>query len=353
MGGHKLKWVVLICVILISVAGCIDGETRSFVRYNADTDTFHFLEIYTNIASKDPNELAYIADLWSRRDDLLVNLMPKFEILSSPKIWERVKDHKYNVVPIAAPPKSVISGTTKADLSKITVKPGEFFRNKHGNLCYHYENIVPGSVLDDILLDAAPIVSDLLAEFAEGQIVAAAKTDERMTWDQLRESMVSSMQGNPAKGNSSPLPLDRSSLRMLIKAGIDKSIRITRKRDSFSLTIPLSGADCQQVIATYELARELLPNAKNANKDVRDILTTTRLRKSGNEAVTLTISLSKLTPIMLKGQKDMPAPDADTKIAYRTTIASLRGKGIPISSVNLYPKLIQQFETDAKSGIAK
>ena len=354
MPCHKLKWVILIFAFLFGVAGCIDGQARNFVRYDAATDSFHFLDIYTNIASKEPEELAYIADLWSRRNDLVVNLLPKLELFSSPKIWERDGNHKYNLVPIADPTNSLTSATTKADLSKITVKPGEFFRNEHGNLCYYHENTVPGAVVDAVLLDASHVVSNLLAEFAEHQIASAAKTDERVTWDQLREFMASSLEGTSSeKPQSAPLPLDRNSLRMMIKAGLDKSIEITRQRDEFSLKIPLSEADCRQVIATYELARELLPSAKNAPKDLRDIFTAINVQKTGNHALTLTISLSKLTPLMLKNQRDMPAPSANVGTTYRTTIASLRGNGIPVASENMFPKLVQQFETDANNGMSK
>ena len=341
-------------VILSIIPGCIKGQRLNFVRYESANDSFYFLDLYANIASNVSGELAYIADLWSRRDDLVVNLLPKFELLTSPKIWERSGNHQYSVVPVAHPPDSLTTATTTADLSKITVNPGNFFRNEHGNLCYHHENVVPGAVIDAVLVDVSSIVSNLLAEFAEEQIATAAKTDDRVTWDQLREIMAFTLEGQSVENpKSAPLPLERRSLRMLVKAGLDESIVVTRKRDVFSLTIPLSATDTQQVIATYELAREMLPEAEHSPAELRDIIPAFGVRKSGNEAVTVTISLNKLTLGMLKSQRSMPAPDADLAIVYRTTIASLRGNGIPIASENMFPKLIQQFEADTKLGISK
>jgi hypothetical protein len=280
MQRFQLTCATLVLAILVTLTGCIDGRAHNFVRYDAATDSFHFLDIYTNISSNDPLELAYVADLWRRRDNLVVNLLPKFELFSSPNIWERDGSHKYNVVPIADPPESLTSVATKADLSKIKVNPGKFFRNEHGNLCYHHENVVPGAVIDAVLIDAAPIVSNLFAGLAEEQIASADKTEERITWDQFREIVVSRLQGSTSEESKlAPLPLDGSSLQMLIKAGRAQSIKITRDHDAFSLSIPMSEADVRQVIATWELAQEILPNSKNAPEGLRDVFSAVTIRK--------------------------------------------------------------------------
>jgi hypothetical protein len=351
----KQRLLLVAAVCLSSCCGCIHGNVLSYTRYDQANDSFACLEIYANIATKDEDELNHIARLWSRKDNLIINAIPEIRIFGSPTIFERRGPHGYLKLPIAqAMEKEPEAVTTSVDLDTIRVTPGEFFLNEYRNLCCSHKAVIPGATVDAAMRELMPLIADGLAQLGESQIQLAGKEGSKpTTWNDVRDSMLVSLgekEAKPAedeKKGEKLLPLEKASLRLLIKAGADGSVRFTRKADAFTLVVPLSKRDCDEAVATVDLVREVvaerLKAGKQVEKDVTDVLDACEIQHLANTGLSVTVHVGKLAERKAREPISMPEPDADSKLLYRTTAASIQGRGIEINKTDLFPTIVKDF----------
>ena len=129
--------------------------------------------------------------------------------------------------------------TTKADLNTIKVIPGEFYLNKHGNLSYYHQDVVPGKIVDVAIKEYTPAIAQLMAELAAEQIkLAKEENAKRLTWEDVRKMVLKGIPDKkqdkrkpPAQPKKEPevkelWPLEKESLQMLVKASSDKSVKL-------------------------------------------------------------------------------------------------------------------------------
>ncbi|MGE3818957.1 MAG: hypothetical protein AB7I30_05940 [Isosphaeraceae bacterium] len=344
---------LLTLLVGLATCGCIEGKRLNLVRYDRDSDTFHVVEIYVNLATKEKKELDHVADLWARKADLIVNPGSWFTIFGSPTLLERKEPHSYKVVNVATPdgnePKT---HETAADLDAVKVKPGEFFLNEHRTLCYYHEVTVPGAVVDVAMREVVPDLAEFLASFAEDQIRQSGKENSVVeTWDEIRASFLSRAERKPEKpasdeenAKSKRSPLEQTSLRLLIKAGVDRTLPFSRSGDRFSITLPLSPRDCDEAVATIDLMREVLAEVKEETPDEKGIAEFLRsLEASHLKGVGLRVTVPAEALSRLEAARFDVTPDPARKQVYRTTAASIQGRGITINRTDLLPDLLKRF----------
>jgi hypothetical protein len=349
--GRRHVLIVVACLALI--AGCIDAKRSSFLRYDKQTDTFSLIDVWVNIATKEESELDHIASMWQRRDNLITAHPLEFALFASPTIYERKGKHSYTVFPIATKPeKEPEAVTTPVDLDTIRVIPGSFFLNEQRNLCYYHEVVVPGSTIDALLRETSPVLAEWLAQFAESQIQAAGKPDaQKPTWNDMRESMLESLGEKPpkpaeeGKKGEKLAPFEPASLRLLIKAGVDRSVPLSREGEVFTLVVPLSKRDCDEIVATVDLARQVvadrLKTGKKVEKGVAEFLEAVEVSHVAGSGLQVKVNVSKL--LNLGGSDINALPDPEKKLLYLTTAAAVQGRGVEVIKTNPLPELLKRY----------
>jgi hypothetical protein len=356
MSNRKIGTWLLLATVCLAFGGCIKGRVLTYATYNKAADSFSFLEVYANIATKEAGELKHITTLWRRKDNLIIDpIGSQFRFLTAPTIFERHGKHGYSRISLAdALKKEPEPSTTSVDLDTIQVVPGEFFLNEHKNLCYFHQIVIPGATVDALMRERAPVIAEELAKIAEEDIKNAGKKGwTKMSWDDVRNAILESVgekkpkpADEKAKGPTL-LPLEMASLRLMIKAGADKSVPFTRKADVFTLVLPLSPRDTDEAIATVELARQIVAKRQKAGKTVDKhivgLLDATNVFRGEAPGLSVTVQLGKLAKLVNADQATMPTPEKDAGQEHRTTIAFLEGQGIEVNKTDQFPIVLKRF----------
>lgn len=356
MNNRKIGTWLFLATVCLAFGGCINGKILTFATYDKAADSFSFLEVYVNIATKEAGELKHITTLWRRKDNLIIDpIGSQFRFLTDPTIFERHGKHGYSRISLAdALKKEPEPSTTSVDLDTIEVVPGKFFLNEHKNLCYYHQVVIPGATVDALMREVAPVIADELAKTAEEDIKNAGKEGStKMSWNDVRDSMLKSFGGNQPKPDDEKakgptlLPLEMASLRLMIKAGADKSVPFTRKADAFTLVLPLSPRDTDEAIATVKLARQIVAErqaaGKTVDKHIVGLLNATEVFRGEAPGLSVTIQLGKLAKLLNADQTTMPTPEKEARQAYRTTIAFLEGQGIEVNKTDQFPIVLKRF----------
>jgi hypothetical protein len=215
---------------------------------------------------------------------------------------------------------------------------------------------VPGSVIDEIIKEAVPEIAEAIASFAERQLGERATSQTKPpAWDDVRQVIVAELLGGepPKIEGGNLLPLETGSLRQLVKCAVDRSFTLTRNADNFILTVPFSESDCNELLATFDLVKDAsksqdLQQTDKVPKNLPEILNAITLTKKGNSELVATISVNLLTAPILKEAGQMPAPGADLRTVYLTTIASVKAKGIRVEEKDVFTEIVSAFTADSK-----
>jgi len=344
--------------MLVLIAGCISGDVRELIRYDKATDSFVFVTVFANIATKDKDELAVLPKLWAERQNLMHDFNPRFDLFAQPRMLLRVDHQTYQPVDLASARERPMPIHTNAKLDKVKVTPGRFFKNKYGNLCYNHQSVVPGSVIDEIIKEAVPEIADAIAFLCKQQLeIRATSQTKPRAWDDLRQFIVAELLGGEPPETEVrfllPLPLETGSLRELLKCFVNRSFTLTRNADKFILTVPFSESDCNELLATFDLVKDAyksqdLQQTDEFPKNLPEILNAITLTKKGNSELVATISVNLLTAPILKEEGQMPAPNADLRTVYLTTIASVKAKGIRVEEKDVFTEIVSAFTADSK-----
>ncbi len=192
----KLPVLFIVCICLFG-AGCVEGQVQTFVKYDDKDDSFKCLQIYTNLLAIDNPNVDRLESLWKRRQSIIIDPV---QISSDYTVtaFGRKGANQYCIIDLAKPGNEE-EKTIKADLDTIKVIPGEFYLNKHGNLSYYHQNVVPGKIVDVAIMEFTPKVAKLMAEDACHQISLAKDANvKRLTWDDLRKMALESVSKKPA-----------------------------------------------------------------------------------------------------------------------------------------------------------
>jgi hypothetical protein len=329
---------------LLICAGCIEGHVRTFLKYESNDDSFRCLQTFSNINASGA-DVDHLESLWQRRESIILN---PFQInLFGMTAIERKGRYQYSVISLgsssATPPEVT---TTSVDLDTIRLIPGEFYLNEHRNLCYHHQVVVPGKTADAILRELTPQLAKAIAEMAESQLQLVGKDKVRkQTWDEVRKLILKDMFSDEVeKPTETPetekpevgewmAPWEVASLRMLAKAPTDKSLKIDRAREIFTIVVPLSKRDCNEVMATADFMRDVVAERLKAGKKVEEgipeFLESFNLKHLAETGLEITIDFKKLAKTVRS--EDKSEPTEKLKLAYKSTVASIQGRGVPIN----------------------
>ncbi len=336
--------------------GCISGEVLNYGRYDRATYSFMLMQCDVNIAARNDAQFDWIADLWARRTNLIINPTHQIPFLSGPAaaMIERRGKHSLREIPIGEKPATEPAEVeTAVALDTIQVTPGEFFLNEYGNLCYSHETLIPGATLDASIREITPVIARGLVELAEQQRrVSGERESKPETWDDLREAILESLGEKDAKPagdrakNQGSLPLDSDSLRLMTQAVADGSVRFTRNADAFTLVIPLSRRDCDEAVATVKLARNVVEQRRKWGREVKqglaEWLNVFEIRSQEGAGLSLTIGLGKLDEIASQVASPMPPEDPNRKWMYQATIAAIQKRGIAVNKSDLFPMVLKR-----------
>ncbi len=146
---------------------------------------------------------------------------------------------------------------------------------------------------------------------------------------------------------------------MLVKAGADKSIKFTRKRDILIVEVPLTNNDCREVIATVELMQNAVAKrikaGQSVNPQAAELLQAIKLRPIEGTGLEVSVPISKLgkarylhlsrlasAPMQSSGRilnlvKTLSigdidgTPDERKDAGYKKTIDAIQARGITIN----------------------
>jgi hypothetical protein len=358
----RIPLLMLVFCCLLS-SGCIEAEVFSFVRYEPKDDSFHCLQVYTNINTPQKADLAHLESLWKRRESIIIQPM---QIVGLPGFERKGKD-KCVVIDLGDPMAKNKEVATKVDLDSIKVMPGEFYLNTHGNLGYYQQISVPGKAIDAFLKELTPVVAELLLEPIEQQAKLIGNNKaKRLTWDEVRKTTAEELllpadTKNPKKKDDEEyelLPLEKASWEMLTKACKDETIPLSRKGDVFVMTLPLTKKDCTEVIATFDFIRkqcdERLKQKKPVEFGIPEALEAIKLKYFEGPGLEISIDTTKAARALLvmqaEGAVDQdgkvnfdPAPIEGQKMGCKDTVASIQGLGIAINKKLSIKETVQKF----------
>ncbi len=350
------RWISA-CVCLALCGGCIDGQVLSYTKYDKASDTFACLDVYANIATADEAEVNHLARLWKIRKNLIVSPIPHdFNLIGlGPRtLCERRSQHTYFPrALIGALDAKLGAYTTLADLDAVKVIPGEFFLNEHGNLCCYQQSVIPGSVVEDELRDLIPYVAEFVAKYAQEAIerVRDGKA-KKPTWDDFRKSILEGPAEEAGDQRMDDDPLDDTSLQLLSKAAIERSIQFSRDADTLTFVIPISMRDSDEAVATFELAKaDLSKKQKNGKADDVDAferLDAFEFARVEGKGLRITVHTGKLLTIDARTPSSMPKPDLNMKQRYRFAASSIQRRGVPVNKENLFPAILKNFSEGTK-----
>lgn len=354
---RRTRWLLLVAAVFSTASmGCggIDGQVLSYERYNQGTDSFSGLEVYANIATKEERDTDHVALLWSRRNSLILDAKPRF---GSRFFFERHGKHSYSELRIAPRPEGQAERfTTTVDLDTIQVIPGEFFLNEYGALCCYQQVEIPGATVDAALREMIPAVAGYLSELAGEEIERLGSGEfEQQTWDDVRKKLLIWLgEHEPDPDDKAEEirtgPLDRDSLRLLIKSGMDRTLPLTRKADALTLVIPLSARDCDEAVTTMNLARTVVAERRKAGKAVTEELApwldAVAFRHIPESGLSVTLNLGAYWKARTRAQHTMPAADTDQARAYEDTVAAIRARGIEVNNADLFPLILKRFTAE-------
>ncbi|MEI8196445.1 MAG: heavy metal-binding domain-containing protein [Phycisphaerae bacterium] len=140
----------MLVMVLFGVfgSGCLQAKRREAVRYDAATDTFHVLRLYTDITAADAADVQHLAALYANRDHMLL-----YDPVAIFKEAAAVRLGKDEVLQVSLGEHEVRPDVTKTDLdfSQVTITPGQFFLSPNKTLCYYHQMSAPGTFIDQLL----------------------------------------------------------------------------------------------------------------------------------------------------------------------------------------------------------
>jgi hypothetical protein len=339
-------------LFILVCAGCgVRGTHTDFARYEAKDDSFVHLHSWTNICCAKASDLDHLESIWKRKDATLI-LPVRF--LSVPAI-ERNGGRAFRWIDLESSSSNPVRTDAAIDFDSIRIVPGEFYQDEHRRLGYYHTAVIPGETMNAIAIAS---FSALAGALVEDELTKSGTVKKRKaTWDEFRESTTRSldmMAGVPdpaeSKNSDGALPFDLTSLKMLQAASTERSIKVTRIRDQFVISVPLSSEDSQEAVTTFDMYRAKLVQLVKDGRPMREVL-------AGAEAISMkvvegtglemTVQFSELAKAWNRTAKGTLSEPLIVKegdnLKYKETIKSIEQRGIPVSPSKLIGDVIADF----------
>ncbi len=344
---------LVLCAMLLSGCGA-EGTHVDLMRYESTDDSFSILHSWTNINCNNKRDVKHVESLWQRRESIIVT---PFTFLWSVPAVERLENKRFRWIDLteSTTDPEVVS---EVDLDTIQVVPGPFYLNRHDNLCYVQQAVIPGKTMDAILVVVTPLLADQIAKIAEDDLRKSAM--KRPSWNEVRETALQELDElakvkTDGKKGSTPkdgTALDATSLDLLTKAKTANSIKLTRNRDLFSCVIPLSSADIREAIATFEVFRakveQYVQEGKAVEAGLPEGIQAVSLRSIDGTSLEISINFTKLAEARIIAGKGKlrEEPKLGWKDAYESTVKSIQMRGVPVIPVFPIDEVLAKYFTE-------
>lgn len=244
--------------MVIGLSGCdgpLSARRIGYVEYDKSTDTIRYLRVYEHISSSGEHAdegIEVLAKAYDERHKLILtpSIMEYGVDFPFPNSFLVTSERKFLAKSFNGSPfDSSDEQDAPFSLTKIRIKPGEFYRTKRDTLGYYHQIECLGEVLDALLPIFSAAISALVEEAASEAILERKKGSvSSITWDQVADEAANAAQGwindtpvrRPAPESH---PFDDDSLRLLLEVASEKKIVITRQEESLELRFKLSDND--------------------------------------------------------------------------------------------------------------
>ena len=258
---NLFRSVALALTAVTLLGGCISARPYTLLKYDRQTDTFHELRIYTDIAGADNlsqnfrQRDRYIPTVWCwyargpevarRGSDGDGEVMCEFAI-------KRLGNHNYCMMAPDAGPK-----WEDPAFDHISIAPGKLFLSPQKRLCYYHRVAIPGKVIDELLSDANHNLCDALVGMVERELNRRRAGGRRESWDNLQREMVDfvtlwpkragpNTTGPGEKVTDSLTCLEDSSLKLLLASAKAQKPMYSRKWGELQFALALTPDDCRR-----------------------------------------------------------------------------------------------------------
>ena len=336
--------LIFITMTFIS-AGCgVEGIHRDLMRYEPKDDSFEFFHLWTKLNCRRVEHVDYVQSLWERRHSIIV--IPVRDLFSVAAI-ERRGNNTFRWIDLKGVTDNLDQSMPGMDLDSVQVNPGVFYLDRDESLCWFQEALIPGKVMDALLVFLADSIADSLATGAKHDLeIAANGNQQRPTWDALRKEMllsVAEMAGveptdTDVRESLLHSPLDQTSLSRLRDAKTRKAIKLSRNRSMFSLTIPFSIADTREVIATFDLFQttlaQHLKNGAQIKDGIPELAAAVSLKDVQKAGLEISIDFVQAAKAASRFAQPEPTaePDEEDKANSAKTVKWIQLRGIPVQS---------------------
>jgi hypothetical protein len=354
MSSRFARLRCLVPLAIVVLAGGCNGfavDVLTIARYEPADDSFHCLQVFSNIASRDKKRATadgdHLASIWESRRSL-VNC--PFPIFSLPLMIERQGKDRFRDFRFNDGPKREEFKKTTVDLDSIEAEPGLFCLTPDRTLAYWHRTKLPGKTADAILAEMTPHVAKGFADWGRSQQDLARKVGAvPTTWKQMRDEIVRS-NFEPERESNFPredviYPLSAESLSRLAK-GIDGSMKLTRNKDSVLLVVPLSNEDAGEIVSILDAFRREIIERVKAGKTVpngdewRRLLASLALRPLDGVGLELTMNMPQVA--MFQSPAELKHCDEKQRAQYDEAIGWLEARKVPIDRAFSLEKLITE-----------
>jgi hypothetical protein len=330
--------------------GCVKGDTSYSVRYDEKEDSFRVLFVFCQIRGHDAKELDWIATLFERRGNLIPTRFMEFLSLFDEPAYLRVSNSTAQRLDLSEPPNQAVpTKTTTVPLDTIKITPGQFFLGPDGGLCYDHALAIPGKAVDAFLAEHCERMCDVAMEAVPMEIRRRKDGGKRKSWDDFRESQIQLAAPNAIAEGTPPQLLEcleDESLRVLLAAAASRKIMIQRQKANLTVSVPLTEMDARQAAVAAEVFLEPYHSTRDGAAKGEGELDFFKSVKAQPEKDKVVFS-GRLPAYLTINQGDLAGAhklDAKEQVHLKNTVASMRGRGLPVNSQMTLRKRVEQFK---------
>ncbi|HVX83570.1 MAG TPA: hypothetical protein VH253_02015 [Phycisphaerae bacterium] len=400
----RVAMVVVMAGMAAGLSSCISAVERDYVTYDAGKDEFRMLMVLRGIQAKDSEDVAYLKALYANRDHWITPAVPGGYVaglLADSLI--RMGDHDFSVLNMyASRPTNVDKTTTGVDLSQVEVVPGEFFVEAGGQggagadgkpaLGYYQALRVPGKVVDGALaeLSAAAQSGDLTKGIDE-ELLRRKDGGKVYTWADLRAQTLKDItledaasqpadaaggaagaegattQGGGPEAINPLMVMEEGSLKQMMGALADRSLKLAREKTVVSLAVPMSAKDAAGFKGLLEAcvsrAREVSAGAKETEENAEKLYQMRALAVVGGQLKLeagagggLKTSVDVVGLVDAVGQLPERRVDLNQKNGQEgelvDVVAALKESGVPVDEKLTAAEVVKEFDAGTLKGHA-
>lgn len=378
--GLHTRWKGMLAFLAFAIAGCSDGPlyaTRSsHVIYDQVRDEFGHMRVFYDIHvirkkstpenKLDPQKIKqareesvdYLISLWKNRNDLIMGP----DLLGGGEIeFLYVGPHEYRIINLQARFDEQEAKKSLADLSKIIIRPGEFFASPEGTLCYYHCCYVPGRMIDELITANMEMLNDSLLEgLLEVQKKRKEMKGSRSTWGDLRRKLFNDVNGeanSAEKDVSLDDVLDGESIRLLVHQASGRQLTLVRARERIIVRFQLSMPDAGELEITKrawdEWVKASLANGKSIDATNLALHNGLEMKTDSKGIVTVNVDVTARFPVrMPNGQRvnatETPEARAVRNQEEREDLATVESRGIPVNRSITFDKVLADFAKGRK-----